>query len=283
MDETTTTFVANLKTIVNTIDAQIAKAQAQEATCLQKHGVSYVNEAQLQGELHVKKQVSNMRDLPTEQQSRQRHFASLEKAGNTMDSETLDNAEKLFDLPFSKNWDESLVTARQLQDSHGEKGTEVYDLLLIQAIAGGAPIDFIEELFVLGAQLDDEVILLLALQNNLQLTKQLLAHGLNLHFVNEDSKNAISASVSVRGSHQMLAFLLNNSVAVKPANRGLDPLDYALLSITRFDDGIDYAAQLVARNAPIEKSHIQQAQMLQLSHPVRYQKLIEAVPKLNNH
>jgi hypothetical protein len=282
MDDTISTFVANLKTIVHAIDAQISKAQERETTCLKNHGVSYLNEAQLQGELHVKKHVSNMPDLPTKQQNRQRFFEALEKMGNTMDSEALDNAEKLINLPFSKSWDESLVNAQQLQNSLGEKGTEYYDVLLIQAIQGDAPIEFIKELFALGAHLNDMTILFLANQNNLQLAKQLLVHDLNLHFVDDNGKNAISYSVGIRDSDRMLSFLLNNGVAVKPSNKGLDPLDLALLAITRFEQAVEYAAELVARNAPIEKSHKQQVELLQLTHAAQYQQLIEAVPSLGN-
>ena len=124
------------------------------------------------------------------------------------------------------------------------------------------------------------LIILLAVSNNVKLTKLLMTYGLNLDYVDEKGRNGLSYTVMSEYTAQMFYFLLSQNIDLKPSTAGLDPLDIALHCIGKFDQAVDFVISLIKHQAPVEKSHLQQLSLLAISKPIEYKKIIEQLPQL---
>lgn len=187
-----------------------------------------------------------------------------------------------------------------------ELTAETLDIMLSIAIRANAPYEEIAHLINLGASLKDRHFITLLMTNNIELVKQLIAHGLNIHARSAYGGNAISYVLktinSLSGSggttislkpvntpamneqrartKEMFDFFLAQGVSVKPSPLGLDPLDLALAGALRADEGIYYVDKLVQQGAPIEKSHRDLVARLATDNPQRYSSLVQQVPEL---
>ena len=119
---------------------------------------------------------------------------------------------------------------------------------------------------------------MLALRNNIKLTKELMPLGLDIHAVDSLGKNSLSHTLVSFQSKEMFDFLLASNVNVKPSSNGLDPLDMALQHTLKNAQGVYYVKQLLAYGAPIESSHIQLFSQIQKYNPHNYKKIAVLFP-----
>ena len=131
-------------------------------------------------------------------------------------------------------------------------------------------------------------------------------HGLDVHFVDEDGRNAFSVLVpggpyeefyELSSNDQSLLasanpdtlewayFLADREVSLKPYRWGLDPLDRLLKEMVDLTIvapvAIGYVRFLIDEGAPVELSHLELADRLYEESPVAYRALIEWVPELS--
>ena len=192
-------------------------------------------------------------------------------------------------------WDDAMSLADQLAlDS-------LYDELLFGALFFGAPMDVIEALIDrIGGALPERAILTLAAAPNeraLAVAKALGQHyDLDLHFVDERGRNAVSEAVSLFWDTQLnsvvvdenvarwLTFLADNSVAMKPDGGGMDPLDIVLLEMLQRPAtnraGVRVARFLIDHGAPVGASHQDLVEEIALADWDGYRRLMQEVPEL---
>lgn len=187
--------------------------------------------------------------------------------------------------------------------AHGERpylpSTRVE--LLFGALFFGAPMDVIEALIDrVGGALPERAILTLAAAPNeqaLAVAKTLGQHyDLDLHFIDERGRNAVSEAVSLFWDTQLnsvvvdenvarwLTFLADNSVAMKPDGGGMDPLDIVLLEMLRRPAtnraGVRVARFLIDHGAPVGASHQDLVEEIALADWDGYRRLMQEVPEL---
>ena len=196
--------------------------------------------------------------------------------GNISD-ELNQNMQGLFESAQQADWGgfNNAVDFLELED------VNTLSLALFQAILNNAPFTIIENLLSRGAIFLPNTAQMLALRNNVRLTKDLLPLGLDLHVVDQTGKNALSHTLISFQSREMFDFLLTNNVDVKPSPNGLDPLDMALQYSVYNAQGIYYVKQLIAHGSPIESSHIQLLAQIQELNPKNYEKIAKLLPYKN--
>ena len=203
----------------------------------------------------------------------------------------------VFDAVNADRWEDAIRLADQLALE------SLYGDLLFRALFFGAPMDAVEALIVRnGGTLPERAILTLASigapnEQALAVAKALHRHhGLDLHFVDERGRNAVSEAVSLFWETRLnsivvdenvarwLTFLAENSVAMKPAGGGMDPLDTVLLEMLRRPStnlaGVRVARFLIDHGAAVARSHWELAEEIALADWDGYRRLIREVPEL---
>ena len=223
------------------------------------------------------------------------------KAGDEV-SDRLDELlaayDRMLDLGSAGRWGEATkVVAENPRFGYGG--------LLSLALKRGAPVEVVGDLVELnGGTLPDDAITTIAFHSRnmvgwsgaTKLARALLqTHGLDVHYVDEDGHNALTIAAEYfydipsweadRDSLELIDFLLAHSVTTKPTAGGLDALDRILLGILdaprqKVDAGIEFLRHLIDRDAPVELSHREVAQMISVSDTDAHARLIEAVPEL---
>ena len=193
-------------------------------------------------------------------------------------------------------WEEAIALAEEF----GFGAYNFFDSLLSKALNHGAPMDSISDLIERnGGKLPEGAILILARAgwDGAADVATILErdHGLNLHFVDDQGRNAMSAAVERfydfprmdrpdADTLRMVTYLMDRLVSAKPSARGFDPLDIVLLEMVETPltgaAGTLYVRLLLDYGAPIELSHRQLAAQLRSTAPDAYRYLIERVPEL---
>ncbi|WDE05854.1 hypothetical protein SG34_002655 [Thalassomonas viridans] len=193
--------------------------------------------------------------------------------GNIPD-ELNQNMQGLFESAQQADWESFNSTVDFLESEDGS----ILSMALFQAVLNNAPLTIIENLLHRGAIFFPNTAQMLALRNNVKLTKALLPLGLDLHAVDLSGKNSLSHTLVSFQSKEMFDFLLANNVDVKPSPNGLDPLDMALQYTLNNAQGVYYVKQLLAYGAPVESSHMQLFSQIQKQNPYNYEKIAVFIP-----
>jgi len=187
-----------------------------------------------------------------------------------INSTKLELFKDLFEYSGEKRWDDFSHTVASLE----EFNSETLHIALFQAIVDGAPIEVITALISRGAVIMPEALSILAQQNNVRLTKQLIPLGLDIHQKDGFYKTGIQNTLEFFKSRQMFDFLLANGVTVNtPASQGRDALDLALMRLLENNDGLYYAMKLLEHGAVVANSHRELFTQLKTDKPQAYQAL----------
>lgn len=206
--------------------------------------------------------------------------------------------ETLFEAVNESRWEDAMLLADSL-------GLEAVDeLLLFRALFFGAPMEVIETLIDrAGGVLPERAVLTLAAAPNeqaLPVAKMLSQrYRLDLHFVDERGRNAVSEAVSLFWDTQFnsvvvdenvarwLTFLSENSVTMKPDSGGMDPLDLVLQEMVRrpFTNpaGVRVARFLIDHGAAVGASHRDLVDEIAMADWDGYRRLIQEVPELEQN
>ncbi|MCY3840469.1 MAG: hypothetical protein OXH09_17785 [Gammaproteobacteria bacterium] len=203
--------------------------------------------------------------------------------------------EAIFEAVNESRWKDAMLLADSLAVD------AVDELLLFRALFFGAPMEVIETLIDrAGGVLPERAVLTLAAAPNeqaLPVAKMLnQRYRLDLHFIDERGRNAVSEAVSLFWDTQFnsvvvdenvarwLTFLSENSVTMKPESGGMDPLDLVLQEMVRrpFTNraGVRVARFLIDHGAAVGASHRDLVDEIAMADWDGYRQLIQEVPEL---
>jgi hypothetical protein len=203
--------------------------------------------------------------------------ASKKEILENIDIDLVNAMEGLFKSSRDNDWESFL----SLTDLLNVADVTTLNLALFKAISNNAPIEVIKKLLGLGAQFQPEVLTILALKNNVVLTKELIPLGLDIHGVDKQGRNGISQTLVIFDSRDMFDFFLNNGVSVNPRTLGVDPLDMALLKLLKENDStLYYIETLIDYGASIGSSHKKLLLLLEQDNPSLYERLTVLAPRL---
>ena len=270
---------AEFSSQLNTLNQDILAAKALEQRCQTAHDLNRATDKHLNQDLQGKMQLSNISTADVKTVGRQKFFANL-KTLSAADQQQATGQTILFRAVFQSiqtgRWDQALATVERLieQDTSDEsqQDTGYYDFLLSLAVSQDAPAAFIQQLFDKGAKLADNVILSLAMGNKIAMAEQLLNHGLNLHYVDDNGKNAVSQSV-LSSHRKMFEFLTRHQVALESQTGQFDPLNYALQRIGKSLAAVAFVEQLIILGKQVDESHKQQLELIRIEYPNIYHQL----------
>ena len=205
---------------------------------------------------------------------------------------------------FSEDWSEVVRLADESILTTFPEGTDregFYLTLLNTALRWGAPADAVRTLVDrCGGSLPPDTIMWLVggdTDSPAMAVELERLYGLDVHFVDENGRNAVSRAVqrfrestalgltvANEGTMQWLEYLMDRSVSTKPSPFGLDPLDTVLLAILESPSvtpsGVGLARFLIDNGAPIEMSHRQLVQQIKTVDADRYELLVAVIPAL---
>lgn len=167
-------------------------------------------------------------------------------------------------------------------------GGSMHQELLGMALNRAAPVAVIVALAERLDSLPDDMIRSLGRRNDAAaLAEALEPFGLNLHYVDEEGRNAFTTLVVFfrdgEDEWQFAEYLASRAVAVKPLPFGLDPLDQLLMLLAGWPEmpgGDRFARFLIDHGAPVEPSHVELAERLSMIDEQTYRRLIDLVPEL---
>ncbi|MYD96481.1 MAG: hypothetical protein F4X98_03720 [Gammaproteobacteria bacterium] len=191
-------------------------------------------------------------------------------------------------------WEDAILLADELARP------EVFEDLLSSALYFGAPISAVDVLVERSDGLPDHAILLLAsgrATGAIRIAEHLRQiHGLNIHFVDDRGRNAVSeitemfwttefnSVVLSEKAARWLTYLAENSVTMRPSQIGFDPLDTVLREIVSrpftTPAGIRVAQFLVDNGIPVGVSHRELAEQIADVNFDAYRRLVRTVPTL---
>ena len=120
---------------------------------------------------------------------------------------------------------------------------------------------------------------------NLAVVKALHQHGADLNFVTANNENAITRAASLQ-KYQILEYLVDSGINVKPTEYGYDPLDFVLSDLMyeskQQEKLFELTIALLQAGAIIETSHQQTLALLLKSKPDIAERLIDIHPELAN-
>ena len=175
---------------------------------------------------------------------------------------------KLFELSNSGQWDEFLKFSKELNNG----GDDLLNLALHQAISNNAPIFTIEELLNNGAEFQPTSIHVLTIKNNVNLTKEMIKYGLDIHGLNKNNENAIYTSLEYVNSKEMFDFLLSQGVSFND-DRQLSAIQKAVNLSMNNDEGFYFLKRLIENGAQFSESDNQKIELLIQSAPDLYKKI----------
>lgn len=219
----------------------------------------------------------------------------------------MSSLEPLFEAKQESRWEEVV----ELMDATNPLVRQMASGLLSKALEEGASIDVIAALIEHNhGNLPPDAILDLVeyrTDGSVDIARRLEQHhGLDVHFVDEDGRNAFSVLIpggpfeefyelsSIDQSCLACAnpdtlewayFLADREVTPKPYRWGLDPLDRLLKKMVDLTIvapvAIGYVRLLIDKGAPVELSHLELADRLHEKSPAAHRALMECVPELS--
>lgn len=203
-------------------------------------------------------------------------IARIRKAAQSMQNqakqpspEFAKNMMDIFQMSAKGDWDNLLNSTSEAELTD----PKILDIAMLQAISHNAPIAVIQTLLARGAQFTPEMVSVLAMRNNLALTKQLIPLGLDIHSVDGSGKNAIHHTFTNFQSRETFDFLLAHGVSVNSNSQGLDLLDLALQRTINNSDGVYYVQKLIEFNAKISTSHKEILETIRTQNPQAYEQI----------
>ncbi len=204
---------------------------------------------------------------------------SLEMRSKDGHQQIRDDLEDFRKLVARREWKKALDMAKAAKLDDPDKG-KIYFRTLMEQAAQHANITTLKQIIAAGGKLPDGMIAQLAATGDLERTRTLQPLGLNFSFIDGFGRNAISFAMMPPGHYDMIEFLLDQDVSVKPTSKGLDPLDYALKFVNHDKRYQGLIRLLIDNGAPVEKSHRQKIQLLKFSNPELYNELVLHIPEL---
>ena len=141
--------------------------------------------------------------------------------------------------------------------------------------------DLFLTLLELGANVEPRLIGLIIQKFDVQVIDSLYKNGMNLGFIYAQNINSVVAAVENRKIN-ILRYLLNIGISLKPSEFGYDPLDLALLRLRAIPTDLKYVDLLINSDAPIEKSHREIVESFFEPYQDTYFKLINRYPSLRS-
>lgn len=204
----------------------------------------------------------------------------LKELGRKVSTITEENEEitatltEIFQLARQGKWQQ----ARSLLNQMNVVNEEALQTLMFIAISTNADFSFIVSLFKEGASIPENIIYHLIINNNTELTKNLLPYGLKLKFSNPllfDSPLALA----VENRALNMVNLLIEQGSTLSADFGYDALDRALQQINTAEYNFPYVATLLGAGAKIKASHREIVSQLKINNIELYFKLIGRYPQ----
>ena len=271
--------------------------RAAHASWIDKHcGSSWTTEAVLSGPAaslagRVRQQ-SELDDAKMAKEQRNAEAMRLRQAQLGPDAaQMVDRIRAAWD---DDRWEDAVLLADGLDKP------EVFEDLLSSALYFGAPISVVDVLVERIGRLPEHAILILAsgrAEDAIGIAEHLRqGHGLDIHFVDEQGRNAISEitdafwttglnSVVVdERAARWLKYLAENSVTMRPSRIGFDPLDIVLAEIINrpftTSAGIRVAQFLIDNGMPVGASHRELTEQIAELNFDAYRRLVRAIPTL---
>ena len=206
--------------------------------------------------------------------------------------------EAVSDAIDEKRWEDAIALADEWFPAMDQSDL-LFNLMLDRALASGAPLDAIGQLIdrTGGALPPDAIMKLvgyLPTQGTLDAIRELeLTHGLDIHFADDDGRNAISILatyfISLPKDEPKLLLarhLGERGVTTKPSPIGFDPLDIVLSRLIEWpflaveNSHAQFVRVLLAAGAPLERSHFELVGQLRELDPNAYRHFVAMVPEL---
>ncbi len=207
---------------------------------------------------------------------------------------------QIWELADEGKWAEAIALADEWLP--GFESAEViemmYGMLLSTALRDAPIVAIVPLIERSGGRLPDDAILEIVRSRRgdaVSVAKELEQYGINLNYVDDMGRNALSVVLERfygfpdlgaldEDMLGMARFLAERGVTVKPSALGLDPLDGVLLAILETPlmnpAGVYYVRFLLDHGALIESSHRELVCRLRSVDPQGYQHLVSAVPEL---
>lgn len=173
-------------------------------------------------------------------------------------------------LANAGKWQEAVSLLGQLEIPSEEAMTT----LLVLALNSNADFVIIKQLLDKGGKLIPNAISGLIARDNVELAKQLLPFGLDIHYV-ERGYSTLAISVENRAL-KMLKFLIKQGVEMDSDSYGFDALDIALNQFNIKTTGLTYVSILLEAGARVEMSHKQIVDTMKINNMEAYFALTNA-------
>ena len=212
----------------------------------------------------------------------------------------LKGLEAVLDAIAERRWEDAIALADEWYPVLGPSVPQFEDMLS-RALQYGAPLDVLGQLIDrAGGVLPPDAIMKLVrfrpTRADLDALLELeMAHGLNIHFVNDDGRNAMNSlaryfwgipEFAARDEPvlQIARHLGKRGITAKPSPVGFDPLDTILSELVELPGSAvgraEFVRILLAAGAPLERSHFELIGRLRELHPDAYHRFVDIVPEL---
>ena len=199
----------------------------------------------------------------------------LQTMSEGVDKPAIDGFNRIVLHTNKKQWQKAIDEAALLMEQDNTSGDmSYYNFILAQAVLHNAPLSIINNLIDQNAKLEGDEGLLLAMQDNLKLMKELVPLGLDLHYINTSGKSVISQSIQ-SNSQKVFDYLLANNVNIESPKGTYDSLNYALDNLlnSKSEYNDHFITQLLGHGKKINSSHKQQLELIAIKQPNYYNKI----------
>ena len=194
----------------------------------------------------------------------------------------------------NRKWPEVLRLAEETfaEFPDGAYREDFYAVLITFALRSDAPMDVLRVLIDRNDGLLPPYAVMAAAgsrDGSVAMAEQLeQLYELDVHFVDDRGRNAVSAAVErlhdPETAVSWLNYLMTRSVTTKPSPLGLDPLDKVLLAVLEdpvlASAGVRIARLLIDNGASIELSHRQVVEQIRATRPEEFEFLVDSIPVL---
>jgi len=191
---------------------------------------------------------------------------------------TQEQRERFHEQIKAGDWQQAMAEAQQ-QDGVEMEPQKELDAALTYSLVIGAELNVLLDLVERGAMLDVTMMTSVIKKGEPAFVDALYRHGYDFHYVNFLGENSVTEAVQ-HNKLQILTYLINKGVSVKPMPYGEDPLDNALYKLKSSPYDLSYVNALINAGAPIEPSHKEVVQSFILSENELYRRLINKHPQL---
>ena len=217
-------------------------------------------------------------DYLLEQAQLVREQREKNKSNKRKSSITQEQRERFQEQIKAGDWQQAITEAQQ-QDGVEMESQQMLDAALTYSLVIGAELHVLLDLVERGAMLDVTMMTSVIKKGELAFVDALYRHGYNFHYVDFLGENSVTEAVKNK-QLQILIYLIDKGVSVKPTVYGDDPLDNALYKLKFSPYDLSYVDVLMNADAPIELSHKEIVQSFILSQNGLYRRIINTYPQL---